>query len=125
MLAYIGISLAVIGAIVGIFATGLPWNSFVKWIGFLTVTVIFAWIFYTNVESNLSRSRYFGRVNIALLAGHCMMWLVILSVVPRWKFIWFMPILLEMAILLPSRRALLEWLNQDRSNPHSKNRNRH
>lgn len=117
-LAYIGISLAVLTAITCLFAIGLTWNAFVKWIGFMTVTSMLSWIVYTRAEDHLRQSRYFGRVNVALLAVHCMAWLVVLFLVSQWKFIWFVPMLLEIALLLPARRALVEWFNQSDDSPH-------
>jgi len=110
LLVYVAISLAIIAGSFGLFAIGLTWDHFIKWVGFVAVTSILAWIFYTGAETHLRQERYFARINIALLMLHCIVWLVILTLVDHWKFVWFMPMLIEVAALLPLRRALVKWL---------------
>ena len=117
LLAYVGISLAVIAIMIASFVAGLGWQSFVKWFGLTAATLVLSSIVWTGAEAELRNNRYFWRVNVGMLLVHCLAWVALLITVQEWKFIWFAPMLVEIALFLPARRALIERLSQ--SNGHN------
>ena len=114
--AYIGISLAVISVMIACFSAGFDWQTFVKWFGFTAATLVLSSIVWTGAEAKLRNNRYYWKVNVGALLVHCFAWVALLIAVHEWKFIWFSPMIVEIALLLPLRRALIVRLSQ--SNEH-------
>ena len=99
LLLYIAVSASVIGLVFAMLAAGLTWDSFIKWFGLAFTTGSLFWYFIEDTRT-LWKRRSFWSLIICFLVLHCAIWITLLIHVEHWKFIWFAPILLEIAIFV-------------------------
>jgi hypothetical protein len=92
---YVAISTLIIGVIFALFAAGMSWDFFVKYVGLgIATAVLFS---YFILDSRLLlRKRLFWILCSFLFVIHCAAWMAVLIRVEHWKFIWFYPVLIEL-----------------------------
>jgi hypothetical protein len=103
---YVVINALIIAVVFAILSTGLSWDLFVKWFGFAGITAIFFWYLIADFRV-LWKRNIFWWLTITCFFAHCAIWMVILTHVEHWKFIWFYPMLIEMTVFLYFRDLLL------------------
>ncbi len=95
---YAGVSALIIAVVVALFAAGLSWQAFVKWIGFAIMTsVVFG--YYLDEYRVSWRTPRFWDVTLALLTAHLGFWIIFIKRSSEWKFIWFTPMVFEVIAL--------------------------
>jgi hypothetical protein len=99
LLVYVGISALIIGTIFAMLAAGLPWDAFVKWFGLAFNTSVIFW-YLALCKRTLWRKQWFWIFMIACLAVHCGLWIAILIHIEHWKWIWFFPMIAEVALFM-------------------------
>jgi hypothetical protein len=99
ILLYIAVSSLIIAAIFGMFAMGLSWDAFAKWIGLAIFTAI-PFGYFVSDSRALWKTKTFWVFTVACLFVHCAAWTIILVRVQHWKVIWFGPVIIELAILV-------------------------
>ena len=91
---YAGVSALIIAAIFGLFAAGMSWQTFVRWIGLGIVTSILFGYYLLEYRTSWRTAR-FWIVTLALLTSHFGLWIILIKRSPEWKFVWFAPGVLE------------------------------
>jgi hypothetical protein len=103
---YVAVNALILGAVFAMFCAGMSWDFFIKWIGFIIVTAVLFGLFIQDSRT-LLREKSFRFLLAFVFLAHCALWIAILAYVKHWKFIWFYPILIEMAIFQYSGNRLL------------------
>ena len=111
---YVVIATLIIGAAFAMLNAGLTWDSFVKWVGLSVATATIGWYFIADSRT-LWGTKSFWALTVVYLSVHCLAWIVVLLQVQQWKFIWFAPMIVEVALLLGLRSLL------DQGNPAARN----
>lgn len=107
---YVSINSLIIAAIFGLFAAGMSWNFFIKYIGLALMTALVFWPLGKILNAHPG-GRKVWIATALLLAFHGGVWLLLLRHITYWKFIWFYPMILE----LPLLAALGPWLLRKRN----------
>ena len=104
-LLYVAVSALAIGLMFAMLSAGLSWDSFIKWFGLAFLTGSFFWYFISDTRALWERKSFWSLI-ICFFVLHCAIWTAVLTQVEHWKFIWFAPMLIEIAIFL----YLREWI---------------
>ena len=106
ILSYIAVSALIIAIIFGMFAAGLSWDAFAKWVCLAIFTsVVFG--YFVSDSRSLWRTKSFWAYTATCLFLHCAAWAAIVVRVEHWKAIWFTPMTLEVVILVVVRELTL------------------
>jgi hypothetical protein len=111
---YVAICTAIIGIVIAMFANGMSWDFFTKWICFALVTALLFGLFIQNSGSLIREKAFWFLFAFAFLA-HCALWTAVFAHVKHWKFVWFYPMLIETAMLQYTRNRLKAKLLQEKS----------
>jgi hypothetical protein len=94
---YVLLSFVILAIIFFVFWLGMSWDTFVKWIGFTCVTAACFWYYAVEYRAIWRRKRFWMWF-MSLLLIHSGVWLSILARVQHWKFVWFTPLIGEIAL---------------------------
>ncbi|MBB5342806.1 hypothetical protein [Tunturibacter empetritectus] len=93
---YVAICMVIIGIVIAMFANGMSWDFFVKRIGFgISTALLFG--YFLQGSRTLLRKKSFWFLFTFLFTVHCAIWVAVIAHVEHWKFIWFYPVLIELA----------------------------
>jgi hypothetical protein len=115
---YVAICTVIIGLVIAMFANGMSWDFFTKWICFALVTALLFGLFIQNSGTLIREKAFWFLFTFAFLA-HCALWTAAFAHVKYWKFVWFYPMLIEMAMLQFARHRLKNKLRQEKPEPSS------
>jgi len=104
---YVAICTVIIAVVIAMFAAGMSWDFFAKWICFVFVTAVLFWYYLQSSRAFLGR-KSFWLLFAFLFSLHGAIWIAVFARVQHWKFIWFYPILIELVIFTFLRDKLLE-----------------
>src|SRR5882672_8713146 len=102
---YVAICTVIIGVVLAMFYAGMSWDFFSKWICFALVTAFLFGLFIQDSRTLIQEKAFWLLFTFAFLA-HCAVWTAVLARTTHWKFVWFYPMLIEMAMLQYARTRL-------------------
>ena len=101
---YILVSVSILAILAGMFALGLTWDEFSRWVMLDIFTAMVFWYFAESRHAKW-RNRVFLYVFSSLLLIHCGCWVAIIFRVAQWKITWFYLMIPELVVL----NLVAEW----------------